>query len=216
MRILASADVHGVRGVYEWLMATAESEHADALILAGDLLSMNDPEELRKDATWILSVLAEAHLPVLYLMGNDDLISLDYEDAQIRFIHGLRVETGGFCFVGYQYSLPFIGGIFEKQEEEIEKDLVSIEPLLDAQTILITHSPAYGVLDRTYSGERVGSCSLARLLERRPVLAHIHGHIHESFGRERNHFNVASAGRRRTFLIELPSCEHRILSDPRG
>jgi hypothetical protein len=42
-------------------------------------------------------------------------------------------------------------------------------------------------------------------------LAHIHGHIHEGFGREGNHFNVAAAGQRRSVLIELPSVASRVI-----
>lgn len=212
MRILAAADIHGVREVYEWLAVVAGKERVNALILAGDLLTMNTSEELRADADWIVSILTAVRRPVFYLMGNDDLISLEHDDESIHFIHGRRLELGGFAFAGYQYSLPFIGGIFEKPEREIELDLVSIEPLLDARTVFITHSPVYGVLDRTFGGEHVGSRSLACLLEKKSVLGHIHGHIHESFGREGDHFNVASAGRRRAFLIDLPSLEHQILS----
>lgn len=211
MRILAAADVHGNRGVYEWLLRTAKQERADALILAGDLLTMDDEPVLRREADWLLALLRQSGLPVLYLMGNDDLISLDYRDDQIRPLHGDRIECGGFPFVGYQYSLPFMGGIYEKPEEEIGNDLAAIEPLLNERTILVTHSPAHGVLDRTFGGEHVGSRSVAALLDRRPVLMHIHGHIHHSFGREGKHFNVACAAQRRAFVVDLPSLNHQIL-----
>jgi Icc-related predicted phosphoesterase len=62
----------------------------------------------------------------------------------------------------------------------------------------------------------VGSRSLAGLLQRRAVLAHVHGHIHESFGRQGKHFNVAAAGRRRAVLIELPSLQHAVLHGTSG
>ncbi|MFQ5925968.1 MAG: hypothetical protein ACE5MH_00865, partial [Terriglobia bacterium] len=146
--------------------------------------------------------------------GNDDFVALDYEDNRVKPLHARRLEFGGHSFVGYQYSLPFVGGIFEKPESEIEKDVRSLEPLLDEQTVFVTHSPAYGALDRVYAGENVGSRSLAALLDRKPVLAHIHGHNHESFGRDANHFNVAAAGRRRAVLIDLPSLSHKVLQAP--
>jgi len=212
MRILAAADIHGVREVYEWLGVAAKKECADALILAGDLLPMDTPEALRADADWIVSLLTALRRPAFYLMGNDDFISLEHDAGDVRFVHGRHLELGGFAFVGYQYSLPFVGGIFEKPENEIETDLASIEPLLDAQTVFVTHAPAYGILDRTFGGEHVGSRSLACLLQRKSVLAHIHGHIHESFGRDGNRFNVASGGMRRAFLIDLPSLNHRVLA----
>lgn len=107
---------------------------------------------------------------------------------------------------------PFMGGIFEKPESEIERDVRELEPLLDDRTVFVTHLPAHGALDRVFSGEQVGSRSLAALLDRKPVLVHLHGHIHNSFGRQGNHFNVAAAGRRRAGLIELPSLNYSVVT----
>lgn len=212
MRLLAAADIHGVLSVYEWLARLAAERQADLVVLAGDLLA-GWREEQGRQVPEILSLLKKVPAPVFYLMGNDDFVALDYEDTRIQPIHGKRVEFGGCNFVGYQYSLPFVGGIYEKPESEIEKDLRPLEEWLDSQTVLVTHSPAFGALDRVYSGSHVGSRSLAALLERKPVLAHIHGHIHEDFGRDGNHFNVAAAGQRRAVLIHLPSLRHEVLQE---
>jgi Icc-related predicted phosphoesterase len=57
----------------------------------------------------------------------------------------------------------------------------------------------------------MGSHALAELLARRNILCHIHGHIHHSFGRAGNHFNVAADGRRRAMIIDLPSLSHCII-----
>ena len=119
---------------------------------------------------------------------------------------------GGYAFTGYHYTPPFAGDVFVKEEPEIAKDLEELAPLVDARTVLVTHAPAKGHLDQVY-GRAVGSPSLAALLERRPALAHIHGHIHEAFGREEYHFNVASGGRRRAMLIDLPSLQSRVLQE---
>ena len=213
MRVLAAADIHGVISVYEWLLGLIPKEQPDVVLLAGDLLLGGWAEDQQKQVQEsVLPLLCQAPVPLFYLMGNDDFVGLDYEDKRVRPLHGRRLELGGYGFVGYQYSLPFVGGIFEKSEKEIEADIRGLEPLLDGDTVLVTHSPAYGILDRTYSGEKVGSRSLAELLERRSVLCHVHGHIHESFGREGNRFNVAAAGRRQAVVIELPSLRHNILS----
>jgi len=42
MRVLASADVHGRRQVYDWLIATALEYRVDAVVLGGDLLGCPD------------------------------------------------------------------------------------------------------------------------------------------------------------------------------
>ena len=212
MHILAIADIHGAVSVFDWLPSLAEEHRVDLVILAGDLSAGSWNEAEQKEQTQeVISALKKIPVPSYYIMGNDDGIDLDFEDDRIKPIYGRRAERSGYGFVGYQYSPPFTGGIFEKPEKEIENDMRELEALLDERTVLVTHSPAFGVLDSTHSGKHVGSRSLAGLLERKSVLAHIHGHIHHSFGREGNHFNVAASRERRAMLIELPSLNHQIL-----
>jgi len=211
MRILAAADIHGALSVYEWLMELAGQEKADLLILVGDLLAGDSEEQQREQSSIVVRVLRTCSVPVLYLMGNDDLVPLAYEDERMRPLHGRAVRIGIHAFVGYEYSLPFVGGPFEKPESEIERDALALEPLLGPTTVFVSHSPAFGILDATAFGTHAGSRSLAALLARKPPLAHIHGHVHEAFGRSGQHFNVASAGMRRAMCINLPSLEHRIL-----
>jgi Icc-related predicted phosphoesterase len=208
MRILAAADIHGVPFVYEWLVGLSHS--ADLLILAGDLFDADFPAEQRKQAQRIIARLRESRVPVLYIMGNDDNIPLDHEDGLIQPLHARRVEIGGYNFVGYQYTPPFVGDMFVKADSEIAEDLRLLEPLMDERTVLVTHTPAFGCLDLCYE-ENVGSRSLAELLVRKPVLAHIHGHIHYWFGIDGNHFNVAAAATCRAMLIDLPSLQHEVL-----
>ncbi len=211
MTILAAADIHGALGVYEWLVRLAQQPQTGALILAGDLFGGGWEREQTEEARRIVPVLQQAPVPVLYLMGNDDFVWLGHEDERIQLLHNRRLELGDYGFVGYQYTPPFLGTIFEKTESAMEKDAALLEPLLDAQTVFVTHGPIFGVLDRVGGRKSVGSRALAALLERRPVLAHIHGHIHECFGREGNHFNVAAAARRRAVWIELPSLRHQVV-----
>jgi Icc-related predicted phosphoesterase len=108
-----------------------------------------------------------------------------------------------------------MGGIFEKTEEKIENDLLEIEPLVNRKTVLVTHSPAHGVLDKTASGASVGSQSLLEFIRRTDVKAHIHGHIHKCFGRSGRHFNVASGRAFRAMSIDLDApgeIEHSVIT----
>jgi len=211
MRILAIADIHGVVRVYEWLVELVEEYKVDLLLIAGDLFAGDWEDGQREQARQIIPMLKRVAAPCFYIMGNDDNVALDFEDEQIKSLHGRQLSCGTYNLVGYQYTPPFIGNVFVKPEEEIEKDLQSLEPLLEKPTILVTHAPAYGVLDRSYGGEHVGSRALGALLDRKPVLVHIHGHIHGDFGRDENHFNVAAAGQRRAVVIDLPSLDHKVL-----
>ncbi len=183
------------------------------MILAGDLSASSwEEDEQQEEAEAVVAAMKSFQIPTFYIMGNDDFLPLNYEDSTVKPLHGRRLEFHGFRLVGYQYSTPFVGSIHEKPEQEIEKDLIPLESLLDGSTIFVTHSPAHGFLDRGYSGEHVGSHSIASLLQRKPVLAHIHGHIHNSFGRDGFHFNVAAAGNRRAMLIDLPSLNHKVVT----
>jgi Icc-related predicted phosphoesterase len=217
MRILAAADIHGFWAVYTWLLAAVHEHHVDAMVLAGDLLGSPDgfktPEEAhRHEAQLLAEFLDSAGVPILYIMGNDDLVELGSATKRVQSIHGRSAELGPFRFVGYQYSLPFMGGVFEKPEAEIQIDLVPLAPLLDANTVFVSHSPALGILDLGFGEARIGSSSIRKFLEVNPFRAHIHGHSHQGFGRESNHFNVASAGQLRAMLLDLETMSHQILA----
>jgi uncharacterized protein len=212
VRILAIADIHGVIEVYEWLRDAVSGYGADMLILAGDLLIGGWEEEQSEQAhTLVMPLLQTVPAPVFFIMGNDDRIKLEPGDEKVRSVHGRRLDLGTYGVAGYQFNPPFIGSCHEKPEDEIAADLCQIEPLLDETTILVTHSPAFGYVDRIVSGHQVGSHAIAALLERINVLCHIHGHIHNSFGQAGNHFNVACNGRRRAMIIDLPSLCHSVI-----
>ena len=217
MRILAAADVHGFLDVYRWLVRQAREQAVEAVVLGGDLLGIPDENEdveagMRACAEEIQSIFGPLGRPVLYIMGNDDLIDLP-PHAGFEAIHRRRLEIGGTAFVGYAGGPPFLGGPFDREPPELERELAALEPLVDARTVLVTHYPAAGTLDETFHGETAGLQPIRSLVERRPFLIHVHGHIHGRFGRVENHLNVASAGRKRAMVIELPSRTHWIVEE---
>jgi Icc-related predicted phosphoesterase len=144
-------------------------------------------------------------------MGNDDFIELDAPLPNHRSVNCRRLAFGGFNVVGYQHTLPFMGGIHEKPEHEMEEDFARLENDIDQATVLVTHGPAYGTLDRVSYGLHVGSRSLRDVIEGHLPRAHVHGHIHGCFGRSGRHFNVASAGHRRAMMIDLETMEHGVI-----
>lgn len=216
MKILAGADFHGDHEVYGWFAETATVTRADALVLAGDLLGVPvgfETVELAQkyDASRVVSELHRPGVPVLYIMGNDDLVELDPADDHFIRLNFRQVELGGWEFAGYQYSLPFMGGVNEKPEDAIAADLEELQSIVHAGTVLVTHSPAYGVLDPGFLGICIGSTSLLALITEKGVRAHIHGHSHAGFGRKGRHFNVAAGGHKRAMLIDLDSLTHSVV-----
>jgi Icc-related predicted phosphoesterase len=221
MKILAAADIHGNHRFYHLISDLAELWEAQAIVLAGDLLGYppgfdNVEDAQRADAKDILGLLESSSVPVFYIMGNDDLVELGPGAGPVRSIHGTRTDLGQYNFVGYQYSLPFIAGIYEKTEEAIGRDLAELVPLTNACTIFVTHCPAKGFLDRTMLSTHAGSTSVLDFVEKTGVRAHIHGHIHSGFGRDGCHFNVAALPIARAMLIDIDRMTHRVIELPTG
>ena len=217
MKILAASDIHGNHGVYKWLVHQARDRHVDLAVLAGDLLGCPDGFDTvesaqQHDAGVIVRILTTAAIPYYYIMGNDDLVELDPCSDQFVSIHGRRHDLSGVNLVGYQYSLPFMGGIYEKPEVEIRADLATLAAFVDSQTVLVTHSPAYGVLDLGVLDVHAGSPAILELVHHRNVRAHIHGHIHRQFGRMDRHFNVAAGGEYRAMCIDLETLAADVLT----
>lgn len=218
MRVLASADLHGKQPVYEWLARMASIHQVEAVVLGGDLLGCPDgfetPEAAQEwEGQQLSEFLAAMGLPILYIMGNDDLVELNPTCDRLQSMNGRRIQVGACSFVGYQYSLPFMGGTFEKPEEGIKIDLSTLDHLVSSKTVFVSHSPALGILDPGVGDVQIGSRSLKEFLERHSCYVHIHGHSHGGFGRHGSHFNVASAGRRRAMILNLETLEHQIIRD---
>ena len=49
--------------------------------------------------------------------------------------------------------------------------------------LLITHGPAFGIMDAVINGNHVGDKDLLRRIEDVKPAVHVCGHIHESYGR---------------------------------
>ncbi len=219
MKLLAAADFHGDLEIYAWLVQCAQECRPDAVILGGDLLAArpDHPGPIQAShgecASRVVDLLSTIDVPVFYIMGNDDMAELDPPAGTIQSVHNRRVEFNGFNVVGYQFSLPFMGGINEKPEDGIRADLEQLEALIDERTIFVTHSPAYGTMDVGFiMAQHAGSTSIRDVIERRVPMAHIHGHIHSEFGRSGKHFNVAAAGTGNMTLIEVPELGYRVLA----
>lgn len=70
-----------------------------------------------------------------------------------------------------------------KRGEEINKHWQLIPNNTD---ILITHGPAFGILDKIFQNQNVGCEDLLKSVENINPKYHIFGHIHEGFGTTQN------------------------------
>lgn len=217
MRILASSDLHGSPDYTDAVVAWALEHEPDAVVLAGDLLrplpvAISLEASFRADARRMAAAFEPVSCPVYYIMGNDDLVDWDPPQEHFVSIHGRRVEHGEWNFVGYQYTLPLLGLKYEKSGKRIASDLKKLRSLVDERTVLVSHAPAKGVHEFE-SPWPMGIESLAELIRDASPRIHVHGHIHRTFGRTENRFNVACRETARGMLIDLETLEHEVLED---
>jgi Icc-related predicted phosphoesterase len=158
---------------------------------------------LYERATNLQKILIGARKPVFFIMGNDDGIvggGLEWQSVSaVENINQRVANFGGKKLVGYQYTPPFVGGLFEKTEEQQEQDMQHLSRLVDRETILVTHGPPRGILD----GEGFGGVALRKLVDTVKPKLHLFGHIHQSAGIEWPFINGAFPQNRAFVSIDV-------------
>jgi len=177
MKILAFSDLHASRKQAAELVEA--SRGADLVIGAGDYCNM------REGLGEALSMLSGIRAPMVLIPGNAesaDELRTEVEEG-IAVLHGRSIIIGGLKIFGMGYAVPappFGEWSCNLTEEEAEATLADC----DSADILISHSPPYGVADRTSGGVSVGSRMVAEAIHRiQPGLV-LCGHIHDSWGEE--------------------------------
>jgi Icc-related predicted phosphoesterase len=89
------------------------------------------------------------------------------------------VEIEGVRIFGSPYTQYYSKGAFQYL---VDRDKFVWSNLPDGIDLLVTHSPPYGILDKT-KDKSVGSPALRTRVEQIRPRLHIFGHIHESHGR---------------------------------
>lgn len=176
MRILVVSDIHSRFSKLEELI---RSEKADILAVCGDITDFR-----RGDVNRFVRIVEGSFRWCLFVHGN-----CDYEDSfdgieseNLMYIHGKSVEIGDVTFHGLGGSThtPF-NTPSEYDEDYYRKLIRKFRP--GKRNILISHSPPYGVLDRTHSGVSAGSLAIRESMEMFDAV--FCGHIHEARGIER-------------------------------
>ena len=232
MKILFSSDLHGLEYAYQRF--AFHLKNYDLGVLAGDMQEDFLPDEeierlthktpdhsyvytsrgdwknseefklltqaMNARSSELLSILEEPQKPIFIVLGNHDIAS--WEDSTfIKNIHMKNVQFDGYNFVGYRWTN------IDRSIENVNSDIDKIIPWVNEKTILVTHSPPYGVLD----GEpRFGSKALRRLPT--PWM-HLFGHIHEDYGCIDNKINGAWPNMGKFFEVDVEKRSARLI-DP--
>jgi len=158
VRVLIAADIHGDR---EALLELLRREF-DIFVIVGDLTNRYRERELFK-------LLPEA---TIFIPGNNE--------PPEAGVHGCVKEVGEYEFICLGGSLPTpFNTLFEIPDAEYGRILSGMHA--GRKTIVFSHCPPYGVLDRVGS-KNIGSHALREFIEREKPLAVFVAHVHEHAG----------------------------------
>src|SRR3990167_11212626 len=152
----------------------------DILIHAGDWTYRGERIE-RMLVLDYLNVISKKYKHVITIMGNHDINmtkswfkSINSLSDNVHVLQDDGIEIDGINFYGSPYSVRFGDWGFGEPDDKLALRFNHIPKKTD---ILITHGPAYSILDKNRDGECCGSKSLYEKIKMLPNLKHhIFGH----------------------------------------
>lgn len=180
MKFITLSDTHGQHRSKK-LNKFLHENPADVLLFVGDY-QRNHFDDGIDFIDWLHD------LPFKYKVitfGNHDG-NFEYAVNRTGIYNDIIVLNNDFTVIegikiwGSPYSLTFFDWWFMKSDKELEEIYKEIP---DDVNILMTHTPAFGILDMTKDGILTGSMSLLnRIKELKKLKYHVCGHIHEQSG----------------------------------
>lgn len=158
----------------------------DILVHAGDCTSMGQKHEIDQFLKWFSNTDFEHKI---FIAGNHDFgfeketdIDQQFKDLGVAYLFDNDIIIDGIKFYGSPWQPEFYNWAFNlPRGEELA---AKWEKIPDDVDILITHGPAYGILDYAPIGGHVGCEELYRkIVEVKPKI-HVCGHIHDSYGQK--------------------------------
>jgi Icc-related predicted phosphoesterase len=186
MKITCIADLHGYY---------PELDGGDLLIVAGDLTARDTEEELHEFDYWLCH---QPYKKKIFIAGNHDNLLIEETPRkymmrvgekkwqQYEYLCDSGTEFEGLKIWGSPWTMKFKGmnphcmAFTCDTEDELTKKWELIPEDID---ILITHTPPFGLLDKTCRNEYVGSEALGfKTWDLSNLKFHIFGHVHEAYG----------------------------------
>ncbi len=172
MKILHISDTHGSH------YRLRELPEADVVVHSGDFTMTGSEKEAIDFLNWFCDI-PYAHK--IFICGNhDDCLygaNINGLDGNVHYLCNSGIEINGLNF----YGVPmFMGDCITERQSRYYANIP------ENTDILITHSPAYGILDFD-DNINYGSEEILAKLSTLNLKAHLFGHIHAQHGiTERN------------------------------
>ena len=167
MKILHLSDTHNC---HNWLRELPE---ADVVVHSGDFCMVGSEQEALDFLNWFCDL---PYKHKIFICGNHDeclyRANIEGLDPNVHFLCNSGIEIEGIKFYGIPMFLSDC--VTERQSQNYAK-------IPDDTDVLITHSPAYGILDFD-DGINYGSEELLEKISTLNLKAHLFGHIHAQHG----------------------------------
>lgn len=168
MKILHLSDTHGCH------LKLKKLPEADVIVHSGDITMAGSDEEVAAFIKWF-SNLHYRHK--IFIAGNHDACLYDgiigRLAADVHYLRNSAVEIDGVKF----YGVPmFMEDCFSDTQDLLYQKIPT------STDVLITHAPAFGILDVGYAHQ--GSKTLKDKILSLSLKAHLFGHIHDNPGME--------------------------------
>jgi len=153
----------------------------------------------------IVDILNSVNKPIFYITGNHDIA--DWQDHKNLFnVENKKTKFKDLSFIGFS---PTNSKFSETQQDDMLSKLI---PLVDKNTILISHSPPLGILDKTVRDENIGSKALYKFINKTNPMFCLFGHVHESFGIHKNFINGSWFLNNKFIVIDTKSKNIKLLN----
>lgn len=179
MRILHLSDTHGFH------RRLRDLPEANVIVHSGDFTMNGSEEEAIDFINWFCDLPYEHKI---FICGNHDEClfgaTIGGLDSNVHYLCNSGVEIEGIKF----YGVPmFMADCLSNRQKEYYVQLPN------DTDVLITHQPAYGILDCD-NGFHYGSEELLTSLVRINPRIHLFGHIHKQYGTTTNSITIFSNG----------------------
>lgn len=181
MKFVTISDTHGKhRGL--------NLPDGDVIIHSGDFCHYGSDDDMHDFLKWFNEL--EFKIKIL-VGGNHDFFAAEQSEKfkkilpdGIIYLNDSGTKINGINIWGSPVQPDLIGWAFGKKRGTEMKKHWDLIP--ENTNILITHTPPFGILDKSRSGKSIGCEELSNRLKDLKIKFHIFGHVHASYGEEQN------------------------------
>jgi len=177
MKFVTISDTHGKH-------RNLNLPDGDIIIHSGDFCHYGSHSDLYDFLEWYKELEFEVKI---LIGGNHDFFAAEYSEQfmkilpkEITYLNDSGVTINGINIWGSPVQPDLVGWAFGKKrgaEMKIHWDLIPNDT-----EILVTHTPPFGILDKSRSGRSIGCEELSKKIKDLQLKVHVFGHVHASYG----------------------------------